>query len=153
MCHTIAVEFETKTENRIIAFSDTRSRVQYKVLNTLSKELSYFQVDGALINDERVEKCDHLLIDCSEENSYFIEIKGSDLIKATQQILSTIAILKPKMAGLKMNARIVLTRVNATDLRDSAFVRFKNIIKDLGGNVKQQSIKLEESLWKKSYHY
>ncbi|MGD9978347.1 MAG: hypothetical protein AB7S54_10485, partial [Bacteroidales bacterium] len=57
-------------------------------LDTLSK----YRVDGCLINDDD-SKCDYLLLNCTKEVSYFVELKGSDLIKAVEQIDRSIDIL------------------------------------------------------------
>ncbi|MDR0704001.1 MAG: hypothetical protein LBF88_03350 [Planctomycetaceae bacterium] len=75
------------------------------------------QVDGGLISDQNTLKCDYLLLNYTKINkithyhSIFIELKGSDLTHACEQILATIESLNNNLKGSILHARIVLSKV------------------------------------------
>ena len=84
--------FDFESQNiKIVTFTDMKSSTTYTYENNSLNTLTKYRVDGCLINDER-PKCDYLLLNCSKKKSYFIELKGSDLIKAVEQINSSIDI-------------------------------------------------------------
>lgn len=63
------------------------------------------RVDGCIIDDKTVKKCDYLFIrDYDDEEGktefYFVELKGSEIDKAFQQLLSTIKHIKGKVNNL-----------------------------------------------------
>ena len=62
------------------------------------------QVDGCAITEGI--RCDNLLIDWNN-NEYFVELKGSDVAKAIEQIMATIPRLH--QAGANVRAFIVST--------------------------------------------
>ncbi|MDR2438480.1 MAG: hypothetical protein LBE12_03780 [Planctomycetaceae bacterium] len=75
------------------------------------------QIDGGLISNQNTPKCDYLLLNCTKKNeiayyhSIFIELKGSDLTHACEQILATIESLNNNLKGSILHARIVLSKV------------------------------------------
>ena len=81
-----------------------------------------------------------------KQGAYFIELKGSDLIKAIEQIESTIPQIKGDIAEYKINARIVLTKQRTPDLIDSKMRNFEGKIKKMGGTFKKANIKMEEQI-------
>ncbi len=54
-------------------------------------------VDGCLIDDSALEKCDYVFLRCSNSDIYFVELKGRDVEKAFDQIVATIGHFKAKM--------------------------------------------------------
>jgi len=78
-------------------------------------------IDNGLIQDSSVEKCDYLLLNyATNENvhhSIFIELKGSDLLKAGRQIMSTIDQIGTELQDSVFHARIVLTNSTEPDDR------------------------------------
>ncbi len=105
--------------------------------------MSKYRVDGCLINDEDF-KCDYLLLNCTKETSYFVELKGSDLIKAVEQINRSIDILHKDFKEYSVEARIVLTRVNTTDLKSTKLIRLESKLKKLKGKLIKQTRQLTE---------
>lgn len=127
----------------IVVCSDRNSSTNYRYNNTSRNRLTKYTVDGCLITIE--ERCDYLLINCNQLKSFFIELKGSDLSKAIDQIDSSITRLKPTLINYSVNARIVLTRVNTVDLKSAKFLKFEKRVQSLGGNVIKRSRLLEEN--------
>jgi hypothetical protein len=70
------------------------------------------RVDGCLIKDMKMEKCDFWFHHCSESSNVFVELKGQNIKKAYAQILSTLKWVKPKIDLLKdtCHAAIVVSK-------------------------------------------
>lgn len=108
------------------------------------RRATVYEVDDCLITEGQ-RKCDFLILDCDRKAAYFIELKNPDLSAAISQLNSSLDLLLPKlkstMPDVRVHARIVLSRVNRADLRDSKYVAFQKKIDSLGGTLKQQSQK------------
>lgn len=133
------------------AFNDTRSKAVFKdkkvirqfvAINKSSKMIKGLRVDDCLITDGL--KCDYLLIIEAEEKLYFIELKGSDLIKAVEQINITLDKLLPSIDNKIVNGRIVLSKVNTPDLQHSRLIKLRQRLKQLNGTLEYKSILMEE---------
>ena len=134
-------------------FSDNRSRAVFKDAkvsreyigkNINKKELKGLRVDDRLIKDG--QKCDYLLININDKTLYFIELKGSDLIKAIDQIDRTLDILLPKFEHQAVHGRVVLSKVNTPNLVSSRYIKLKKRLKNLNGTLEQKSIQMEENI-------
>lgn len=134
-------------------FSDNRSRAVFKDAkvsreyigkNINKKELKGLRVDDCLIIDG--QKCDYLLINVNDKTIYFIELKGSDLMKAIDQIDQTLDILLPKLEHQAVHGRVVLSKVNTPNLVSSRYIKLKKRLKDLNGTLEQKSIQMEENI-------
>lgn len=83
------------------------------------------QIDGCLIDDEKVEKCDYGFICPEDDVMYFVELKGSDVEKAFSQVTNTIAIFeeqflklpKSKKFGAIVSSRNPLSSTETNKLR------------------------------------
>ncbi len=130
-------------KHAIVVFSDRRSATTFIYENRNSDSLSKYRIDGCLITDNGA-KCDYLLLNCNKSISYFIELKGSDLIRAVDQIDRSIDLLIDSLTDFTVFARIVLTRVNTTDLKSAKYLRLEKRIQGLGGNLKKQCRQMTE---------
>ena len=135
---------EYEDNRKIIVVRDKGEKSEYRGNNDSEKLVAKYRVDGGLIEDGK--KCDYLLLDKNGSIAYFIELKGSDLIKAIEQIESTIPQIKGDIAEYKINARIVLTKQRTPDLIDSKMRNFEGKIKKMGGTFKKANIKMEEQI-------
>ena len=143
-CKAFDCHFEFQHESRsIVSFKDKGHSTEYRYKNQNFNHLAKYRVDGGLIADDGA-KCDYLLLNCEQRQSYFIELKGSDLICAIEQIDRSIDILKNKLPDFTFSARIVLTRVNTVDLRSSKLLKLEKKVKSLKGDLKKQTRLLEE---------
>jgi hypothetical protein len=132
-------------------FSDNRSRAVFKDAkvsreyigkNPNKKELMGLRIDDCLITEG--QKCDFLLININDKTLYFIELKGSDLVKAIDQIDRTLDILLSKIEHQTVHGRVVLSRVSTPDLVSSRYIKLKKRLKDLNGTLEQKSVLMEE---------
>lgn len=121
----------------------------YRFYNKSGKEFVVYKIDRGLINNEEVSKCDNSIY--TEDNwLYLIELKGTDLNHALDQINSTIEILikRPKIKVKKLNARIVLSRVSIPKITASKENKLKQLLHKSygGGDYKKQSRTLEDTI-------
>lgn len=144
MCVIFGVEcLEYQDKRSKIVVSELKST--YIGNNKKQKEFCLYRVDACLIG-EGEKKCDYLLLDANAFNSYFVELKGSDLIAAVEQIDATLTTFNIKLKNFTPFGRIVLTRVNTTQLRSPKYLKLQKRLKDKGGDLKQQTNILEEEL-------
>lgn len=106
-------------------FSDKRNLInveenkrKYIASNQANNLVCLVRIDNCLISDDGV-KCDFFLFNHDKKKSYFIELKGADLIHAIEQIDRSIDLLLPQLIDISINARIVLSKVYAPDLRSN----------------------------------
>jgi len=131
---------------KIVPFRDKGHSTEYRYTNRSSDHLSKYRVDGGLIADDD-KKCDFLLLNCEKKQSYFIELKGSDISTAIEQIDRSIDLLKNHLPDFTFFARIVVTRVNTPQLEISnKFLRIKKKVESLNGNLKIGTKLLEETV-------
>jgi hypothetical protein len=131
-------------DNRLKAvFKDRGSGLsKFNAINKSSKMIKGLRVDDCLITDGL--KCDYLLIIEAEEKLYFIELKGSDLVKAVDQINTSLDKLLPSIDHKIVSGRIVLSKVNTPDLRHSRLLKLRQRLKQLNGTLEYKSILMEE---------
>ena len=69
-------------------------------------------------------RCDYLLLNDEAKRAYYIELKGSDLEKAIQQIEATVQMFQTSLSGYTTYRRIIYFS-GTTDIRGSAVQRWK----------------------------
>jgi len=108
----------------------------FRLINNHQFVITVFEVDSCLIKDNNEKKCDFLLlVDKKQEcRAYFVELKGTDLTGAIQQVLNSINILYKSLHEHKIYARIVGKRV--TPNIKSRRVKLDERLKQFGGDLK-----------------
>lgn len=108
----------------LISFDDRKNisisenRKKYLLHNDLSNYIAVFHVDGAMVQDNDKIKCDNLLIDTTGMKAIFVELKGTDLAHALQQINQTIDMMRDDFPNCTKYARIVTSnRTNVPNIR------------------------------------
>ncbi|MBV7569663.1 hypothetical protein [Pseudomonas sp. PDM27] len=86
------------TKNPILTFEEQKSVLQ--VVNKARRQLERHQVDGCLIVNGI--KCDWLLVDSVSGREIYIELKGSDIKHAVDQICATVAALTKNVKDIKL---------------------------------------------------
>ncbi len=120
------------TNKKLSVFGKPKSKTNYIVINTNQTKLSKFIVDDCLLKEfGREQKCDYLFLYETINNKIatFIEMKGGDIIKAINQINSSINILQIELQGYEIQARIISTKVFAPNLISAEFKKLKEKIK------------------------
>ena len=102
-----------RIDNTIVC-SDKRSKSIYRYINQSRQSVAKIRVDGGLVSDTSTKKCDWLLVNKDSATAFFIELKGSNLTRAIEQINATLDLLWTgiKKTGIRTaNARIVLSKI------------------------------------------
>ena len=142
-CKPFNNNYEFRHEQRkTVVCTDKGSKVKYIYKNKSLSFLSKYKVDGGLITNG--SKCDYLLLNCNKRRAFFIELKGCNLIKAVEQIDRSVDLLKSYISEYSIFARIVLTRVNTTDLKNTKLVKLKKKVESLKGNLVKETKLYEE---------
>lgn len=141
-----------KLGSKGVLSDDNRSTAQFKENgiiyqgNNLEKRrVIRYQIDGDMIND-RSQKCDNALEVPEKSTIYLIELKGSDVKKASEQIYSTIEKLNTKLNNCTVHGRIVCSRAPRPALKTTQIVRLQKRLAQLKGTLKTGTRKLEEEI-------
>lgn len=99
-----------ETSDPHIKFGEKSSTIYF---NNPSRRLAYVvTIDGCVIKDTSTVKCDFLLIDDLSKNEYFVELKGSDVGHAIDQLRASIERFSDKSNKNKQTfAYVVPTKV------------------------------------------
>lgn len=145
-CNPFGTEYSPLWADRRtnIVVSDSSS-TKYVGLNPEKKAFSLFRIDGYVIPNQNKLKCDYLLVRCIDNNSFFVELKGSDLVHAANQIISSIKELTGVLEGHVIHARIVLTKTPSLRLPHASLVRLDELVRATGGNLRRENVQLNET--------
>lgn len=119
----------------------------FRLINNSGFEFAHYKVDSCLIKDNNEQKCDHLfVVDKKHEGAaYFVELKGTRLADAINQLLNSINILYKSLPEYKIYARIVGKRV--TPNIKSRRAKLDERLKNFGGDLKIASApELQENI-------
>ena len=136
-------ECEKYTDNRTNISVKEKKKV-YSARNKNKKTVCLIQVDDCLIKEGN--KCDYLLLNCDSKISYFIELKGKDMLHAVEQIDRSIHLLRNKISEYAVNARIVLTKVYPPDLKSNKYKKLERKLKEYKGTLLKCENILEEDI-------
>ena len=115
-----------KNQKKIIS---QESGNRHVVDNPYQIEVYQYHVDGDIIpkDDTSGERCDYI-VEASKQSkpiAFIIELKGSDLLKAINQIEATISRYKQQLANHGIYPRIVCRRITTIASKDTKLIRFR----------------------------
>lgn len=113
--------------NRVIPVRDEKNPQTYVAQNPAKKFCCKIRVDGCLITGS--EKCDFLVLNCADRNAFFIELKGSDLPKACNQIRLAVEQLVSHLQDFEIYGRVVLNKVRTPDTNSTEEKKLKKLLK------------------------
>jgi hypothetical protein len=96
-----------KCDKKIVLRAN-KSKITF--LNPNQDQILKIEVDGCAISDNETLRCDYALIP-SDEVEIYVELKGSDIDHAVEQIKSTIRLLSDNPQKIKKLCFVVSTRV------------------------------------------
>lgn len=132
-----------------IPLREPREKRVYRFLNNSAKEIVVYKIDGGIINNDEVQKCDNGIY-TEDDLLILVELKGADLDHALNQISSTIKILlkQPSIKVKKLNARVVLSKVRVPDMLSTKEKQLKQLLQKSygGGDYKKQSRVLVDTI-------
>ena len=93
--------------------------------NPKKKYIRQYRVDGKVLPPGKEPKrCDFLLLNDTDKDSYYIELKGSDIRTAIEQIESTISLVNPSI-NYTVFCRIISHKVRSHEIQDNFVIRWK----------------------------
>ena len=133
-------------DRNVVTLKEPRESRIYKFKNVSKKELVVYKIDGGLISDNAVQKCDFAIL-TEDDVLFLIELKGADYIHALQQLLSTIStlLLRPQIMVQKLNARVVLSKIRVPDIMTTQEKKLRFLLKTCKGDLLRKCQVLEES--------
>lgn len=106
-------------------YTSSENRCAHIAKNPEGKHVRQFKVDGEVFpTGETPKRCDFLLLDDTGLKSYYIELKGSDVLTAIAQIENTISSICPSIKDYAVLCRIVY-RTSTHELNESNVLRWK----------------------------
>jgi hypothetical protein len=122
----------------------------YSLENVPKLEIEKWKIDGCVLKENDLNKCDYLMVIKKRSTCYWIELKDQDLDYACLQIFSAFNSIKEARTYKRHLARIVLGRFNEDRNRidNLRYVNFKKLINLIGGkqNVWYKTKIIEEKL-------
>ena len=95
-------------EGRLPEFRSSEKRCVHIGKNPIPNYIRQFKVDGEVFaKGAEEEKCDYLLLNDDVQKAYYIELKGSDISKAIDQIENTIRLLHHAIPKYDVFCRII----------------------------------------------
>lgn len=95
----------------------------HKGINIDKAFVTHYKIDGIVIKTG--SRCDYLLINEEKRTAYLIELKGSDLVKAAEQLEATEDVLRQELSDYKLQYRIVANKCKTQDIRSSAYRKYQ----------------------------
>lgn len=121
ICENLKFESLQTIDKKEFKLRETGHQVHAKIINHQSNKLAYFRPDKEF---RTIEACDFFLANCLNNYCWLIELKGSNLNKAINQISQTIK----QMENLLNIAEFITAIVVVTKV---SFPRYKNTPKYL----------------------
>lgn len=128
----------------IVTCKDKRSPREYRAINNNLDIVRKYQVDGLLVTDQTEKKCDFMVINDTKSAVYLIELKGSDLSRAIEQLLNSKKLLSNIITEHNRTLYRIVYRANTHAIRGSDYARFKNTVG--AANVSATTDRLEECI-------
>jgi len=101
-----------------------------------NEDFTRIKIDGCLITLQNVEKCDFGFVRHSNDDFYFVELKGKEIEKAYKQILTTIdyfnrnliVIPKNKKFGFIVSSMVPKAGVSTNNLKQDFAKKYGKIL-------------------------
>lgn len=126
----------------VITSKDKRnSKTTHIANNVRNNYVTKYRIDGEVITEGA--RCDFLLMNEDAGNAYLIELKGSDLVKAAEQLEETRKKLVSELSAYQVYYRIVANKCSTHKIHLTNFRKYQ--IK-WGDNLKYASIQMVEDI-------
>lgn len=106
-----------------IVSKDKGNSQYHRGINTKGAYVTHYKVDGIVIRTG--SRCDYLLINEETRTAYLIELKGSDLVKAAEQLEATEKILQQELSEYSIQYRIVANKCKTQAIHSSAYRKYQ----------------------------
>lgn len=136
-------QYKPRREGEYLEFTSSENRCTHIGRNPKQDHIRQFKVDGEVLKAGTPEqRCDYLLLNDTRRKAYYIELKGSDIPKAIEQIENTILLLSSSITKYQSFPRIVY-RTGSHKIQDSKVLKWR---KKYGERAKIESRFYAETL-------
>lgn len=117
-----------------VVVRDRRHRTQYRLDNDCQKEMVVYHIDGGMIPDNEIQKCDYGIY-TEDQLLILVELKGADLLTAINQLASTVSRLfrNSSVKVRRLNARAVLSKVPTPAIGSTEEKKMARILREKFG--------------------
>lgn len=145
-------------DNPSIHCNDNRSRLvledrsggksRYHGIKSHNVDYVVFKVDGGLMTIGCGKQCDYALYSISTNTLRLIELKGSNIEEAFEQILNTFSVLVNRRGIVldKLHARIVTSKTRTPALRGINRTRLLKLTKEHKGTLVHKNDLISENI-------
>ncbi len=100
---------------------------EHRLCNDSRVAVYQYHVDGGIIKGNDEKRCDYVVeaLTVPKPSAFFIELKGSDLMDALEQIDVTISRCRDELKGYDILPRVVLHKVSTHQIRGSEYRGYK----------------------------
>lgn len=115
-------------------FEENKKSVVFQ--NPNGREVICYCVDGGMVDDTTIEKCDGLFIALEPlHKAVFIELKGSNIKKAISQIGSTVELYKKDLKDFRQHGRIICSSATPRLHNEPYYMKLAKYFRDNGGSL------------------
>lgn len=112
------------SENAAQIVSRDKKNPQYhRGINIDKAYVTHYKIDGVVLKTG--SRCDYLLINEKKRTAYLIELKGSDLVKAAEQLENTERALQKELSDYELRYRIVANKCKTQEIQSSAYRKYQ----------------------------
>ena len=130
------------SENAAQIVSRDKKNPQYhRGINIDKAYVTHYKIDGVVLKTG--SRCDYLLINEKKRTAYLIELKGSDLVKAAEQLENTERALQKELSDYELRYRIVANKCKTQEIQSSAYRTYQIRWK---GRLRQGTGCMEENI-------
>ena len=112
----------SKNASQIVS-KDKGNPQYHKGKNTAKVYVTHYKIDGTVLKEG--SRCDYLLLNEDNHIAYLIELKGSNLVKAAEQLEATAKALKHELSPYSLRFRIVANKCKTQELHSSAYRKYQ----------------------------
>jgi hypothetical protein len=100
---------EFEDDRAYIVCEEKRTKITFH--NSTGETVAKIRIDGCVITDNAVKKCDYLLLCAKIKKAVFVELKGNKVATAIEQLSATLdnKIIKEPLAQYEKRAYAVVT--------------------------------------------
>ncbi len=124
-----------------IVSRDKKNPQYHKAVNREKDYVTHYRIDGVVIKSG--DKCDFLLINEEKKVAYLIELKGSDLAEAAEQLEATEKVLKQELSAYNLQYRIVANKCKTQEIYSTKYKKYRMRWK---GQLVQKTGYIEENI-------
>ncbi len=124
-----------------IVSKDKGNPQYHKAYNRDKVHVTQYKIDGIVITTGT--RCDFLLMNEEAKTAYLIELKGSDLVTAAEQLAATELALSRELSSYNLYYRIVANKCRTQEICSSAYRKYQIRWK---GKLMQKTGVIEEDI-------